>query len=181
MNPSGRLRERVDQPACPTGSDGCVVVTGTTPCLNSLSLDRSGQDGLVSAEFKAGAAGGRVIRWPLDHQTALPSTTDPSGIGVSHATVAYSSPVWAMQGAATDGTTWYLAGDCPSGVGTGSGDSIDYSCIHHAVPNDAPHMLTTSPVLTQNLGWSPADNRLVGINERINSTTGERVVFTLDA
>lgn len=167
-----------------TASDGtaCTPVTGTAPCLNSLSLDRSGQDGLVSAEYYASnAAGGRVIRWPLDAATTLPSTSDTSGVGTSHATVGYTSPIWHMQGAATDGTYWYLAGDCPSGVGGGSGDSIDYSCIHRAEPNQAPHVYTTSPVLTENLGYAPSAHRLWGINERINSTTGIRVVFSITA
>lgn len=158
-----------------TTSDGgaCSTVTGDRPCLNSLSLDRTGQDGLVSAEYKPGAAGGRVIRWALDANTALP---------YGHATVAYSSPIWAMQGAATDGTNWYLAGDCPSGVGGGSGDpsGASYSCIHKAAANAAPHVLTTSPVYTQNLGYAPVTGRIWGLNERINSTEGVRVVFSID-
>lgn len=165
-----------------TASDdtACNSATGTSPCLNSLSLDRNGPDGLVSAEFyNANAGGGRILRWPLNYQTALPTTTDPSGIGVVHPTVGYTSPIWHMQGAATDGTNIYLAGDCPTGVGGGSGDSLPYSCIHKAQPDQAPHVFTTSPVLTQNLGYSPSAGRLWGINERINSTTGERVVFSI--
>ncbi|MFC8507400.1 hypothetical protein ACFU3J_05190 [Streptomyces sp. NPDC057411] len=158
-----------------TSSDGgaCATGTGDRPCLNSLSLDRTGQDGLVSAEYKPGAAGGRVIRWALDAGTALP---------YGHATVAYSSPIWAMQGAATDGTSWYLAGDCPSGVGGGSGDpsGAPYSCIHKTAANAAPHVLTTAPVYTQNLGYAPVTGRIWGLNERINSTEGVRVVFSVD-
>ncbi|MFG3345070.1 hypothetical protein ACGF1Z_08380 [Streptomyces sp. NPDC048018] len=158
-----------------TTADGgaCSTGTGDRPCLNSLSLDRTGQDGLVSAEYRPGAAGGRVIRWALDANTALP---------YGHATVAYSSPVWAMQGAATDGTDWYLAGDCPTGVGGGSGDpsGAPYSCIHKARANAAPHVLTTAPVYTQNLGYDPASGRIWGLNERINSTEGVRVVFSVD-
>ncbi|MGW1977995.1 hypothetical protein [Streptomyces sp. NPDC001889] len=157
-----------------TTADGgaCSVTTGDRPCLNSLSLDRTGQDGLVSAEYKRGAAGGRVIRWALNADTALPH---------GHATAAYSSPIWAMQGAATDGTDWYLAGDCPQGVGDGSGDpsGARYSCIHKTRPGAAPHVLTTSPVYTQNLGYAPATGRIWGLNERINSTTGVRVVFSI--
>ncbi|WP_329403119.1 hypothetical protein [Streptomyces melanogenes] len=170
----GRYRTTADD------NTACVVATGTSPCLNSLSLDRTGQDGLVSAEYKPGGAGGRVVRWPLNYLTALPTTTDPSGHGVSHATVGYSSPVWAMQGAATNGQYWYMSGTCPTGTGGGSGDAIDYSCIHRALPDDAPHVYTTSPVLTQNLGYSPDTGRIWGINERINSTTGIRVVFSIN-
>ncbi|MFC1412532.1 hypothetical protein ACEZCY_26420 [Streptacidiphilus sp. N1-12] len=175
-----------------TASDttGCNSTTGTGVCLNSLSLDRSGADGLVSAEFynnpTAGgsSAGGRVIRWPLNYLTALPSTDTPDvqGAGITHAGEAFVSPIWHMQGAATDGTNWYIAGDCPSGVGGGSNDTggQPYSCIHKALPNTAPHVLTTSPVYTENLGYSPSSGRLWGINERINSTTGIRVVFSIN-
>lgn len=161
-----------DGGACSVGSSDATVPKDR-PCLNSLSLDRTGQDGLVSAEYKPGAAGGRVIRWALDANTALP---------YGHATAAYSSPIWAMQGATTDGTDWYLAGDCPSGVGGGSGDpsGAPYSCIHKAGANAAPHVLTTAPVYTQNLGYDPASGRIWGLNERINSTTGVRVVFSVD-
>lgn len=152
------------------GDAACAVVTGTTPCLNSLSLDRTGNDGLVSAEFMRGQGGGRVIRWALDESTGLPT---------GKATEAYTSPIWAMQGAATDGSRWFIAGDCPAGVGDGSGDALPYSCIHYATPGAAPHVLTTSPVLTQNLGYGSASGRLYGLNERINSTTGIRVAFSI--
>ncbi|MEU6479886.1 hypothetical protein ABZ858_23960 [Streptomyces sp. NPDC047017] len=165
-----------------TSSDNtaCASTAGTGPCLNSLSLDRSGQDGLVSAEFSdKNAGGGRVLRWPLNYRTALPATTDPSGIGLTHPTLGYVSPVWHMQGAATDGANWYIAGDCPGGVGGGSGDALPYSCIHKTQPDQAPHVLSTSPVLTEDLGYSPSAKRLWGINERINSTVGERVVFSV--
>jgi hypothetical protein len=163
-----------------TGGGACQVVTGTTPCLNSLSLDRSGTDALVSSEYYNGA-GGRVIRWPLNYQTALPATTDPSGHGVSYASAGFTSPVWQMQGAATDGTTYWMAGLCPSGVGSDPNDpSAGYSCIHYAISGAAPHVLTTSPPLTENLGYDPAKGRIWGLNERINSTTGERVVFSID-
>ncbi|WP_370415205.1 hypothetical protein [Streptomyces fradiae] len=165
-----------------TGADNqaCVVTSGTTPCLNSLSLDRTGQDGLVSSEYVKGGSGGRVIRWPLNYLTALPTTSDPSGHGVSHATRGFVSPVWDMGGATTNGTYWYMSGTCPSGVGGGSGDpNADYSCIHRALPNDAPHVYTTSPIYTQNLGYAPVSKRIWGLNERINSTTGVRVVFSV--
>lgn len=154
-----------------TGDTPCSVTSGTMPCLNSLSLDRTGgQDSLVSAEYKKDAAGGRVVRWPLDATTKLPKGT---------ASAAYSSPVWSMQGAATDGTNWYLAGTCPTGSGGGT-PSDPYSCIHKAQPNTAPHVMTAAPVYTQNLSYSWTTDRLWGINERINSTVGKRVVFSVN-
>ncbi|MGA4837766.1 hypothetical protein [Streptomyces sp. G45] len=153
-----------------TGGTPCSVTSGTTPCLNSLSLDRTGgQDALVSAEYKKDAAGGRVVRWPLDATTKLPQ---------GHASVAYSSPVWSMQGAATDGTNWYLAGTCPTGAGGGT-PADPYSCVHRARANAAPHVMTSAPVYTQNLAYSWSTDRLWGINERINSTEGRRVVFSV--
>ncbi|WP_399935022.1 hypothetical protein [Streptomyces kanamyceticus] len=154
-----------------TGSAACTVTAGTTPCLNSLSLDRTGgQDALVSAEYKKDAAGGRVVRWPLDATTKLPK---------GHASAAYSSPVWSMQGAATDGTNWYMSGTCPTGAGGGTAED-PYSCIHKAQANTAPHVMTAAPVYTQNLGYSWSTDRLWGINERINSTAGRRVVFSVN-
>jgi hypothetical protein len=162
-----------------TDGGACQVVTGTTPCLNSLSLDRSGTDALVSAEYYNGA-GGRIVRWPLDYLTALPTTSDPSGIGVSHASAGFTSPIWQMQGAATDGTTYWMAGLCPTGVGADPYDSAGYSCIHYAASDAAPHVLTTSPPLTEDLGYDPAKGRIWGLNERINKTTGERVVFSIN-
>jgi hypothetical protein len=157
----------------------CQAGTSTMPCLSSLSLDRTGQDGLVSAEYD-GAPGGRIVRWPLDFRTALPLVNDGTGAGTTHATLAYSSPVLHMQGAATNGTSWYMSGDCPAGVGTHSGDSLPYSCIYKTLPNGTPTVFTTSPVITENLGYSPSANRIWGINERINRTTGERVAFSIN-
>ncbi|MER8047155.1 hypothetical protein [Streptomyces sp. NPDC094032] len=67
-------------------------------------------------------------------------------------------------------------------VGGGSGDpsGASYSCVHKTGPNAAPHVLTTAPVYTQNLGYDPAGGLIWGLNERINSTEGVRVVFSFD-
>ncbi|WP_051366351.1 hypothetical protein [Hamadaea tsunoensis] len=142
---------------------GCTPVTGTRPCLNSISLDRRGanRDTMVSTEFVAAdSAGGRAIRWPMNFLTALPLLgTD----GLVHADEAYTSPIWHMQGAASDGTNWYLSGTCAGGSGT---------CIHKAVPGQAPHQQTTVNGGLENLSFQPAYNgsaaRLWGINEGNN-------------
>lgn len=155
----------------------CNSKTGTKPCLNSISLapDRTS---FVAAEYYAptdgdSPAGARVIRWPLtDSTTGLPET------GVVHATGAYSSPVWHLQGAATDGTAFYLTGDCPGTPPAGT-DPNDWICIHRALPGDAPHVLTQGPPLTQNLSYWPQTGELWGINERIDTSTGARVVFKI--
>ncbi|MEV0838690.1 hypothetical protein AB0I55_03940 [Actinocatenispora sera] len=163
------------------GADGgwvsCNSKTGTKPCLNSISLapDRTS---FVTAEYFAptdgsSPAGARVIRWPLtDSSTGLPET------GVVHASEAYSSPVWHMQGAATDGTAFYLTGDCPGTPPAGT-DPNDWVCLHRALPGQPPHVLTQGPPLTQNLSYWPQTGELWGINERTNTSTGARVVFKI--
>ncbi|MFL6074422.1 MAG: hypothetical protein ACJ73S_13595 [Mycobacteriales bacterium] len=156
----------------PSASTGCVERTGTTPCLNSISLAPS-RDSFVTAEFhQPNEGGGRVIRWPLDATTAtgLPAA---GADGKVHATEAFSSPIWHMQGVATDGTAFYLAGDCPGGVSANA-----HSCIHRAVPDQAPHVLTTAPPLLENLAYWPGSGELWGVNEAISST-GKRVVFKI--
>ncbi|MFJ5520418.1 hypothetical protein ACIQB4_25600 [Streptomyces griseoluteus] len=153
--------------------DGC---TDTNPCLTSLSLDRTGADGLVTSEFNA--TGGRpVVRWPLSSNGLLETDTTDNSTGTVTATAAYRVPVWKVQGAATDGTYYYFSGECPDYAG-GTDADVPY-CIHRAKPGEAPHVLTEAPPLTQNLSWSPLAGRLWGLNERANSTTGKRVVFSI--
>lgn len=151
----------------------CASASGTTPCLNSISLAPDRRSFVTAEYYSAAAAGGRVIRWPLaDTTTGLPET------GVVHATEAYVSPIWHMQGAATDGTAFYLTGDCPGTPPSGT-DPNDWVCIHKALPDQAPHVLTQGPPLTQNLSYWPQTGELWGINERINTTAGARVVFKI--
>jgi hypothetical protein len=153
----------------PTGAYiPCSPLTGTRPCLNSLSLDRRGssRDSIVSAEYvAANSAGGRAIRWPMDYLTALPLL---SADGKVHADEAFSSPIWHMQGAASDGTNWYLSGLCASGTGT---------CIHKAVPDQPPHQQTLVNGGLENLSFQPGSSpRLWGVNEGNN-----RFVFNIPA
>ncbi|WP_229811455.1 hypothetical protein [Streptosporangium pseudovulgare] len=153
--------------------------TDTAPCLTSLSLDRTGADGLITSEINA--TGGRpVVRWPLNATDALLQTDGARNhLGTVTATVAYRVPIWKVQGAATDGTHYYFSGECPAYAGSTDSD-VPY-CVHWAVPNQAPHVLTYAPPLTQNLSWSPSAGRLWGLNERADHTApGKRVVFSLD-
>ncbi|MFI1658982.1 hypothetical protein ACH4ZU_29360 [Streptomyces sp. NPDC020472] len=156
-----------------------AACTATEPCLNSLSLDRTGTDSLVTAQFAANG-GAPVIRWPLNATDALLDTDGATNYtGAVTANAAYSVPVWKVQGAATDGTYYYFSGECPAYAGSTDSD-VPY-CIHRAKPGEAPHVLTEAPPLTQNLSWSPAVHRLWGVNERANySGPGKRVVFTLN-
>ncbi|QLJ04622.1 hypothetical protein HZZ00_28860 [Streptomyces sp. NEAU-sy36] len=151
-------------------------------CLGSLSLDRSSHGpALISGEYRThdAGAGGRVIRWPLNDSTDLPRADNGSTIGTATASAAYSTPVYQMQGVATDGTWYYMAGECPTSwvanpIATGA-----YSCIHRAPASPsggASSVITRSPSLTQNLSYSTASGRLWGLNEY----TGHRVVFSID-
>src|SRR5690606_8118627 len=143
-------------------------VTGDTPCLNAIALSPD-RESFVTAEFhRPDEAGGRVIRWGLDSATGL-----PSGAAVE----AFRSPIWRQQGIATDGTAFYVSGDCP---GTPPPDDPnDHSCVHETLPDDEPHVLAKAPPLTQNLSYWPQTGELWGLNERINTTVGKRVVFNV--
>jgi hypothetical protein len=157
--------------------DRGAACTDTAPCMTSLSLDRTGTDGLITSEVAT--QGGRpVVRWPLSGNGLLETDTTSNSTGTVTADSAYRVPIWKVQGAATDGQYYYFSGECPEYAGSSDAD-VPY-CIHWAKPGGEPHVLTYAPPLTQNLSWSPSAGRLWGINERANSTTGKRVVFSFD-
>ncbi len=160
---------------------------GSKLCLSSLSLDRSKYpDALVSSEHvtyktsKEQGTRGRVVRWPLNAEVALPKADNGAGIGDTTASAAYKSPVWAQQGAATDGTYYYMSGACPDSWPDEDGSPPEsnraFSCIHRAKPGEAPVALTKTPRLTQNLSYAPNSGRLWGLNE---SLQGDRSIFSL--
>ncbi|WP_234438079.1 hypothetical protein [Streptomyces viridochromogenes] len=166
-----------------TNVRACAPATGDKPCLSSLSLDRSKTpDALVSGEYRDRDAGGggRVIRWNLNAATALPEADGSASVGSATADAAYSSPVWRMQGVATDGTYYYMSGECPKGWVPDPKNDDGYYCIHRAEVGAEPRVLTKSPPLTQNLSYAPSSGRLWGLNERVNTSNGKRVVFSLD-
>ncbi|KUL46209.1 hypothetical protein ADL12_02775 [Streptomyces regalis] len=166
-----------------TNVRACAAATGNKPCLGSLSLDRSKTpDALVSGEYRGHDAGGggRVIRWNLNDATALPEADGGASVGSATADAAYASPVFQMQGVATDGTYYYMSGECPTGWVPDPDAPHTYSCIHRAKVGAEPHVLTKSPPLTQNLSYAPSSGRLWGLNEEINTSSGKRVVFSLD-
>ncbi|MEZ0112554.1 hypothetical protein ABH920_006576 [Catenulispora sp. EB89] len=152
-----------------TTTHSCVPAAGTTPCLNSISLAADRSSFVTSEYYNASAGGGRVIRWPLDPATGLPLTNDGTH---TQATEAFRSPIWHMQGAATDGTAFYLAGFCPGATSDSPG------CIHKALPDQAPHVLTEAPPLLESLSYWPKTGELWGLNE-IATTAGDRVVFKI--
>ncbi|MFC9686460.1 RICIN domain-containing protein [Streptomyces sp. NPDC056948] len=148
-----------DPRACGPSNDNKI-------CLSSLSIDGQSQH-LISAEH-LGGAGGRIYRWPLGPlSAALPQP--------ANAVAGYTTPVFKVQGIASDGTNLYMSGDCPETWSAG------YSCIHVAQPGQAPHVLTQAPSLTQGLSWAPQAGRLWGLNEALaTSGVGRRVVFSID-
>ncbi|MGW1910094.1 RICIN domain-containing protein [Streptomyces sp. NPDC002076] len=138
-------------------------------CLSSLSIDRStGTPTLVSVENRT-TGGARIVRWPLSQLgTSLPTR-------VSSDTTGYTTPVYNVQGTATDGENYYMSGDCPDYWPSG------FSCIHVARPGEAPHVLTQAPWLTESLSWDPQAGRLWGLNEALEDSAGpHRVVFSVD-
>jgi hypothetical protein len=157
----------------------CAPVKDNAPCLNAISLAPDRASFITSEYYNptdgSSPAGGRVIRWPLDTSTGLPAAGTDRKV---HATEGYWSPIWHMQGVATDGTAFYLTGDCP-GTPPAGRDANNWICIHKALPDQAPHVLTQAPPLAQNLSYWPQTRELWGINERINTTTGTRVVFKI--
>lgn len=140
---------------------GCAVKTGDKPCFSSLSVDHS-DNSLISVEYVAGASGGRVVRWPLDPSTGLLATDASLNV---HATQAFSSPVWAMQGAAANAGHFVIAGTCAEFAGQ-SGDHP--SCLHVGVGGQSTSELTEAPVNTENLAYWPATGELWLANEQLS-------------
>lgn len=146
----------------------CAAVTGTTPCLTSLSYDSTGGGSLISTEYVQDKEDGRIIRWPYNF------------VDGSQATAAWKSPIHSQQGAVYAEGNLFISGSCPTSFVNGSDHAtgID-SCIHKAVPGQAPHVLTAAPDMTQNLSYDTAAKRIWGINERHKAGEPRRVVFSV--
>lgn len=94
------------------GDDDCEA--SGAPEFSYLSLDRSQvPDRLISGEYCRNVSGGahtpygRVTRWPLDGSTGTLQTGRTDSL--VHATEAYRLPVPNVQGAVSNGSTWYLS------------------------------------------------------------------------
>lgn len=143
---------------------------GDIACLSALSLDRSGSGSprLVSARHST-VANKPVVRWRADDFVE-------SSTGTVTAEAAFTSPVVKMQGVATDGTDYYITGNCPTGYLAAYDDTVHpYFCIWEAKPNGTASVLTRAPHVTQNLSYSQSSGRLWGMSEYRN----DRVVFSL--
>ncbi|MER5886173.1 RICIN domain-containing protein [Streptomyces sp. NPDC001941] len=158
--------------AFPGGNPRACGPSNNELCLSSLSVDRSGSSpSLVSVENRTGA-GARIVHWPL----ASLATGTPAQVAARP--TGYTTPVWGVQGTATDGVRYFMSGSCPA---TWPGGDKLYSCVHVAKPGEAPHVLTQSPFLTQGLSWDPHANRLWGLNEALDGGgSGRRVVFSVN-
>ncbi|MEU1230402.1 RICIN domain-containing protein [Streptomyces sp. NPDC005828] len=155
--------------AQPAGNPRSCGPKNQVLCLSSLSIDRStSTPSLISVENRSGA-GARIVRWPLSQLGASLPTQ------VTSSTTGYTTPVYNVQGTATDGENFYMSGDCPSSWPAG------YSCIHVASPGGASRVLSQAPWLTESLSWDPNARRLWGLNEALEDSVGaHRVVFSID-
>ncbi|MET9622763.1 hypothetical protein ABZZ37_18665 [Streptomyces sp. NPDC006464] len=105
-----------------------------------------------------------VIRWPLNYLGEGCTSTIT-------AEAAYSSPLHQMQGVATDGTYYYMSGQCDTNY-MGDANTVDwgsYACIWQAKPGQGVSILTRVPSLTQNLSYSRSSGRLWSMNELTNN------------
>ncbi|MGW6485503.1 RICIN domain-containing protein [Streptomyces sp. NPDC055059] len=164
----GTVPDTDPQPFPEGGPRKCGPTNGVL-CLSSLSVDRS-TSSLISVENIGKQGGARIVRWPLAELGAeLPTQ-------VKSAPEGYTTPVWNVQGTATDGQNFYMSGECPSSWPSG------YSCIHVAAKNETPHVVTQAPALTESLSWDPHAGRLWGLNEALEDQTvgPKRVVFSIN-
>ncbi|MGW5782093.1 ricin-type beta-trefoil lectin domain protein [Streptomyces sp. NPDC003863] len=166
-----------DAQECTTGSPRACGPKYKSPngvnvlCLSSLSIDRStSPPSLMSVENYSGGPGGRIVRWPLSQLGASVPTQ------VSADKTGYTTPVYNVQGTATDGVNFYMSGNCPSSWPAG------YSCIHVASPGGSTRVLSQAPWLTESLSWDPNARRLWGLNEALvdPNVGARRVVFSID-
>ncbi|WP_248958565.1 hypothetical protein [Sphaerisporangium perillae] len=182
------------------GSGGvCVSLDLSNPCMTSVSLDRSGYpDAMVTTEFKSGGSGGKIMRWPLDADTAL---LKKSADGYVHPIAGWTSPVWDTQGGVFTGSHGLLAGRCPNGTpvvsympSTTDGQVVDSSgtttytksCLHKTtLASDGTldvHYWTTTPANSQNLSYWPASHELWLASEFKGDGVypGDRLVLVFD-
>lgn len=154
------------------GGGTCAPVTGTKPCLSTLSFDHS-DSSFVTAEHVDGASGGRVLRWPFDAATGrLVTAAD----GQVHAKEGFSSPVWGVQGAISRNGYFVLTGVCPEYAGV-AGDHP--SCLHGGVGGTSTSRLGgQAPVNSQNLSYWPATGELWLINEQLRERVTVHVPWT---
>jgi hypothetical protein len=148
------------------------------PCFTSVSLDRSTvPDSFITTEYDPQGPQGRILRWPLDANTAL---LKPGTDGYVRPSQGWLSPVYRMQGAVFTGSNGVIEGLCPNGepsvsyMPTGPNNEAVYhgfakSCLHKAtIAADGTlnvHYWTTAPGNAENLSYWPASGELWLINE----------------
>ncbi|MEV7616209.1 RICIN domain-containing protein [Streptomyces sp. NPDC089799] len=149
-----------------------------SPCLNSLSFDRT-RKALVSGEFTQSieANAPRIVQWPFNLETWLPRADDGSEFGETTATAAWQNTLIRTQGVTRMGADFFISAACPAGYDNGY---IESSCVYKTAPGGHPAVLTAVPDMTQNIDWDSSTGRLRGVNEVIRNPTvkhNQRLVF----
>jgi hypothetical protein len=150
-----------------TSSSPCVPATGSTPCLNGISFDRSRGALLTNEYYNADSSAGRLVSWPLNLSTGRP--TGAAG-------AAWTTPVWKMQGVTYAGGDFFISGLCPSSY---NNSYRQPACVHKGGVGQATSVLTEVPDMTENLDWDASTGRIRGVNEVAQSDRAvpQRVVF----
>ena len=150
---------------------GCANVSSVRPCFASLALDRAGSS-FVAVEHET-RGGGRIVRWPVS-SSGLPLL---GADGRVHATEAFASPVWGMQGAVAVGGYFVITGVCPE-YADNIGDGVDYpSCLHRGVGGESTSVWTKAPKNTENLAYWPATDQLWLMNEQLRERVTVHVTW----
>lgn len=189
-----RFEHRLPEPrAC--GSQNIDKSSGQhyPPCFAGISLDTSGAvPALVTTEVGEIPTAQQqsfntvrtVTRWNLNPETGLlawsPQWEDPSRIdeGVSRPAKLYTSTVSGAQGIAMNRGRFVISAACPGFIGNDAESEI-VSCLYHAWPGEPVRLWTRVGVYAQNLSYWPGTDDLWTVNEKINTTSGERTVFNI--
>jgi hypothetical protein len=138
---------------------GLYKTTNKDLVFSYVSVDRTSGPALVTGEYRKGAAGGRVVRWPLDAGSGLP-------VG-GQAAAAFSSPATNVQGALM------VNGRIGTSSSAGAGNPGVFT-------SGAPGQATGAHAW----GAGPEDLTYAGTSGRVYSLTehpGARVVFGVPA
>ncbi|GIH15265.1 hypothetical protein Raf01_34370 [Rugosimonospora africana] len=157
----------------------------THPCLDSISLDRSTSPAsVITTEYDDQGPQGRILRWPLDAETAT-APLKPDADGYVRPDQGWTSPVYRMQGAAFTGIHGVVEGLCPNGAPPVSSmpddpahDAVIHgfakSCLHKAtISADGSldvHYWTTTMENAENVSYWPSSGELWVMNEFRGST-----------
>lgn len=150
-------------------NDGTFACKGSgAPKFSYVSIDRSAvPDRLVTGEYCSSKDPGRVARWPLDGATGqlMPDPRD----GHVHATDVYRLPDHNVQGAVSNGATWYLS----RSHGGSAGQLL--LATPDASPQGSLHLTDSRPagIGPEDLSFWPSHNEVWTVTEH----AGRRVLY----